>query len=39
MEQNESEYDVLSSFMEWFEVQGDIDDFVFYDQVALISEK
>lgn len=39
MEQNESDYDVLLNFMEWFEVQGDIDDFVFYDQVALISEK
>ena len=39
MEQNESDYNVLLNFMEWFEVQGDIDDFVFYDEVALISEK
>lgn len=39
MEQTESEYDVLLNFMEWFEVQGDIDDFVFYDQIALTSEK
>lgn len=39
MEPCENEYDVLLNFTEWFEVQGDIDDFVFYDQVALISEK
>lgn len=39
MEQTESECDVLLNFLEWFEVQGDIDDFVFYDQIALISEK
>lgn len=39
MEQTESEYDVLLNFMDWFEVQGDIDDFVFYDQIAPTSEK
>lgn len=39
MEQTESEYDVMLNFIEWFGVQGDIDDFVFYDQSALISEK
>lgn len=39
MEQNESDCDVMLSFLEWFEVQGDIDDFVFYGQVALTSEK
>ena len=39
MEPNESECDFMFNFWEWFEVQGDIDDFVFYDQVALISEK
>lgn len=39
MEQNENDYDATINLMEWFEVQGDIDDFVFFDQVAVISEK
>lgn len=39
MEQNQGDFNVWFNFTEWFQVQGDIDDFVFYDQIALTSEK
>lgn len=39
MEQHDNNDDRIDALLEWFEVKGDIDDFIFYDQVPVTSEK
>lgn len=39
MELHNSDADKISNMLEWFEVKGDIDDFIFYDQYPVTSEK
>lgn len=39
MEHTDNDCEGIGIWLEWFEVKGDIDDFVFYDQIPETSEK
>lgn len=37
--ESQHDYYITADFSDWFEVKGDIDDFIFYTDEAQISEK